>query len=71
MKTLLTQLGEIGVFQLHRNVQPDGRNTDNARIANADEICGGSYIHLHVDRNGEHYTVAVPSRESVRDYDAK
>jgi hypothetical protein len=71
MKTLLTQLGEIGVFQLHRNVRPDGHNTDNARIANTDEICGGSYIHLHVDRNGEHYTVSVPSRESVRDYDAK
>ena len=43
----------------------------SARIANTDEICGGSYIHLHVDRNGEHYTVAVPSRESVRDYDAR
>jgi beta-lactamase superfamily II metal-dependent hydrolase len=71
MKTLLSQLGEIGVFQLHRNVRPGALNTDTARIANTEEICGGSYIHLHVDRNGEHYTVAVPSRESVRDYDAR
>jgi hypothetical protein len=56
---------------LHRNVRPGASNTDNARIANADEICGGSYIHLRVDRNGEHFTVSVPSRESVRDYDAR
>ncbi len=72
MKTLLTQLGEIGVFQLHRNVRPDGAATPTTRASRTtDENCGGSYIHLHVDRNGEHYTVAVPSRESVRDYDAK
>ena len=53
------------------NLRPGALNTDNARIANTDEVCGGSYIHLHVDRNGEHYTVAVPSRETLRDYDAR
>jgi competence protein ComEC len=71
MKTLLSQVGEVGVFQLHRNLQPNALNTDPARIANPDEICGGSYIRLRVDRHGEHYTVEVPSRETVRAFDAR
>jgi competence protein ComEC len=71
MKTLLGQLGEVGVFQLHRNVRPGARNTEPARIANPDETCGGSYIRLRVDRHGEHYVVEVPSRETERGYDAR
>ena len=71
MKLLLSLVGEVGVFQLHRNVRPGARNTDPARIANADETCGGAYIRLRVDRGGEHYTVEVPSRETVRHYDTR
>jgi hypothetical protein len=71
MKTLLSQLGEVGIFQLHRNVREGAVNTDPARIANIEETCGGSYIRLRVDRHGDHYTVEVPSRETVRDYDSR
>ena len=71
MDLLLKQVGEVGVFQLHRNVRDGARNTDPARIANVDETCGGSYIRLRVDRGGEHYAMEVPSRETVRQYDAR
>jgi competence protein ComEC len=71
MKLLEKQLRYVGVFQLHRNVRDGARNTDSARIANADEPDAGTYVQLHVDPSGSHYTVAVPSRQTVREYDAQ
>jgi competence protein ComEC len=71
MALLEKQLRDTGVFQLHRNLRADARNTDPARIANADEHGAGSYIRLLVDPSGSHYTVSVPSRNTVRDYDAR
>ena len=71
MKLLLKQVGEVGVFQIHRNVREGALNTEDARIANAEETCGGSYIHLKVDPRGAHYSVEIPSRQTVRDYDTR
>jgi competence protein ComEC len=71
MELLEKQLRDAGVFQLHRNVRDGARNTDPARIANAEEGGAGTYIHLAVDSSGSHYTVNVPSRQSVREYDAQ
>jgi len=71
MATLLKQVGDVGVFQLHRNVREGAQNGDPARIANEDEHGTGSYIRLLVDPSGAHFTVAVPSRNTVRDYDSR
>jgi hypothetical protein len=69
MKLLLSQVGDVGVYQLHRNVRENAVNAEPARVANADETCGGSYIHIKVEPRGAHYTVEVPSRQTVREYD--
>ncbi len=71
MELLEKQLRDVGVFQLHRNVREGARNTDPARIANPDENGAGTYIRLLVDPNGSHFTVLVPSRNTVRHYDSE
>jgi beta-lactamase superfamily II metal-dependent hydrolase len=70
MTLLLKQVGDIGVFQLHKNVREDAVNTDPARIANEPEQCAGARLQLHVDPDGEHYSVEVPSRSTVRHFDS-
>jgi competence protein ComEC len=68
---LLTQVGDPGVFQLHRNVREGAKNTEPARIANEEEACQGKFIHMRVEPRGAHYTVDIPSRGTTRDYDAR
>ena len=71
MALLLKQAGDVGVFQLHKNVRESAINGEPARIANELEQCAGERIHLRVDPEGEHYTVEVPSRHTVRNYDSR
>jgi beta-lactamase superfamily II metal-dependent hydrolase len=71
MALLLKQAGDVGVFQLHKNVRESAINTEPARIANELEQCAGERIHLRVDPEGEHYVVEVPSRHTVRNYDSR
>ena len=71
MALLLKQVGDVGVFQLHKNVREGAVNTEPARIANELEQCSGERLHLRVDPDGEHYTVEVPARHTVRNYDSR
>jgi len=71
MKLLLKQSGDVGVFQIHRNVREGAVNAEPARVANEEENCKGAYIHLKVDERGAHFTVEVPSRQTVREYDVR
>jgi competence protein ComEC len=73
MLLLEKQLRDVGVFQLHSNLRDGARNTDLARIANAGEgeADAGTYVHLSVDSTGSHYTITVPSRQTVREHDAR
>lgn len=71
MALLLKQAGDVGVFQLHKNVRESAINSEPARIANELEQCAGERIHLRVDPEGEHYVVEVPSRHTVRNYDSR
>lgn len=68
---LLKTAGDVGVYQLHKNVREGAINTEPARIANELEQCKGEGIRLRVDPEGEHYTVEVPSRHTVRNYDSR
>jgi competence protein ComEC len=68
---LMKETGDVGVFQLHKNVREGAVNTDAARIANELEQCAGERLHLRVDPDGEHYTVEVPARHTVRNYDSR
>jgi beta-lactamase superfamily II metal-dependent hydrolase len=71
MALLMKETGDVGVFQLHKNVREGAVNTDSARIANELEQCAGEQLHLRVDPDGEHYTVEVPSRHTSRAYDSR
>lgn len=71
MAQLLKDLGDLGVFQLHRNVRPGALNTEPARIANEEENCSGHFIRLRVERDGTRYSVEVPSRGVERAYNAR
>jgi beta-lactamase superfamily II metal-dependent hydrolase len=68
MALLLKQVGDVGVFQLHRNVREGAINAESARIANPDEACNGSRIELTVAPDGNSYSVDVPSRTTTRKY---
>jgi hypothetical protein len=71
MSLLLKQVGDLGVFQLHKNVREGAVNTEPARIANEQEQCNGERLTLHVAPDGEHYTVEVPSRHTSRAFDSR
>lgn len=71
MALLNTQLRDVGVFQLHRNVRPGAVNAEMGRIANADEACKGQLITLQVEPHGSRFTVSIPSRSADRDFSAK
>jgi competence protein ComEC len=71
MALLLKQVGDVGVFQLHRNVREGAVNTEPARIANEQEQCKGERLQLHVAPDGEHYTVEVLSRHASRAFDSR
>ena len=68
---LLKELGDTGVFQLHRNVREGAVNAEPARVANAAEESRGEMLRLRVDRRGDHYAVEIPSRGAVRDYNSR
>lgn len=53
------------VFQMHKNLRPDGsvNNVPDKYIANlhAAEACEGNYIHLSVEPNSSQYSVSIPA----------
>ncbi len=68
MALLLKEVGDVGVFQLHRNVRPGAQNAESARIANDQEACKGVPLRLRVDPAGDRYVVYNPSRDGERVY---
>jgi competence protein ComEC len=56
------------IYQLHKNVAEGASNTDEAKIANLEEACAGSPVHMSVDAGGESYSVHVPSRGHSAEY---
>ena len=60
-----------GIYQLHRNIRPDGdvnNVADAAYIANEQEKCEGNYVKLSVDPSGKTYTVSVPATKHEKTY---
>lgn len=50
------------IFQVHKNLNPGGKNTSPNRIANHDEACKAEVIHLGVSPDARNYEVSIPSR---------
>ena len=59
------------IYQLHRNLRPDGNVnnvSDPACIANDRDPCDGNYVKLSVDAEAKTYTVTVPATKHERTY---
>lgn len=71
MAQLITQLRDVGVFQLHRNVRPGAVNAESGRIANLDEACTAQLIRMRVEPSGSRFVVSIPSRLVDRVFSAQ
>jgi beta-lactamase superfamily II metal-dependent hydrolase len=58
------------IFQLHKNLRPDGdvNNTSAEYIANAEKECSGNYIKLSVAADGMSYMVSIPATKFEKTY---
>ncbi len=70
----LSQTDSIeAIYQMHRNLRPDGsvNNTAMKLIANHRQknACEGNYIQLTVSRDGNNYSVSIPSQNTKNKYE--
>ncbi len=61
------------LYQVHRNVRPDGstNNTDKEHIANLDEKCEAHYIKMSVSPDGKSYTISIPATGHKQTFETK
>lgn len=61
------------VYQLHRNLRPDGaeNNAPAEYIANAAEDCQGHFVKLSVAADAKSYTVSIPANRHARTFQTK
>jgi len=61
------------VYQLHKNLRPDGAtgNVADEFIANAEKECQGNYVKLSVATDGKSYTVGIPANKHERKFQTK
>jgi competence protein ComEC len=61
------------VYQVHKNLRPDGATSNVAEeyIANKEEQCKGNYIKLSVAPDAKSYTVSIPANKHERTYNTK
>jgi hypothetical protein len=61
------------VYQLHKNLRPDGKagNVADEFIANLDQKCEGNHVVLSVDPDGRNYTVRIPAKKHARRFATK
>ena len=71
MALLLKQVGDTGVFQLHRNVRDGAVNAEIARIANHDEACAAHSMTMTVEPDGRQFVVSIPARHVDRVFSAR
>jgi hypothetical protein len=61
------------VFQLHKNLRPDGdvNNVEAKFIANTEKDCVGNLVHLAVSPDAKQYVVSIPASGFEQTYDTK
>jgi competence protein ComEC len=59
-----------GIYQVHKNLRPDGatNNVADEFIANKEKDCQGHYIKLSVAPDGKSYTVSIPATGHEKTY---
>ncbi len=64
-----------GIYQLHKNLRPDGsiNNVEDMCIANHEESnqCSGNYVKLSVSADSNSYTVSIPANKHSREFKTK
>ena len=77
-ETVKTTDSIIGIYQVHKNLRPDGEknNVPDEFIANkgggrGQGECEGNYIKLSVEPDGKKYTVTVPSTKHEQVFETK
>ncbi len=62
-----------GIYQVHKNLRPDGatNNVADEFIANKEMNCQGNYIKLSVAADGKSYTVSIPATKHERTYQTR
>ena len=64
-----------GIYQVHKNLRPDGatNNVPDEFIANKedDKNCKGNHIQLSVDPSGRSYTVSIPATDHEKRYETR
>ena len=61
------------VYQLHKNLRPDGAtgNVPDEYIANQEKECQGNYVKLSVATDGKSYTVGIPANKHERKFQTR
>ncbi len=59
-----------GIYQVHKNLRPDGAmsNVADQFIANKEKDCQGHYIKLSVAPDGKSYAVSIPATKHEKTY---
>jgi competence protein ComEC len=70
MAALRSSPGLQAMYQLHKNVRPDGaeNNTADEFIANHAEQCTANFIKLTVASDAKSYTIAIPATGHMRTF---
>lgn len=61
------------VYQLHKNLRPDGAtsNVPDEYVANKEKDCRGNYVKLSVAADAQNYTVGIPANGHTRTYSTR
>ncbi len=68
--TLKETASLAAIYQVHKNLRPDGATSNVADefIANKEKDCQGHYIKLSVAPDGQNYTVSIPATKHEKTY---
>jgi beta-lactamase superfamily II metal-dependent hydrolase len=61
------------IYQLHKNLRPDGsvNNVADEYIANLKADCDGNYVHMSVAADAKSFTVSIPANGHEKTYTTK
>jgi hypothetical protein len=60
------------IYQIHRNLRPDGENnTTPEQIANLEKDCQANYIKVSVADDTKSYTISIPARKQFRVFNSR
>jgi beta-lactamase superfamily II metal-dependent hydrolase len=72
-ETLTSTKSIEAIYQVHKNLRPDGKvnNVADEFIANHEAECKGNFIKLSVAADGKSYTVGIPASGHSKTYQTK